>query len=216
VANPPLAGGVLQTDPGPTTYGASVQAVFEYVNAERTRSGLGVLRQAPILDLAAADHANYLALNPDLGATHDQVAGRPGFVGATIRDRISLRNYVGAAFETIALSTSALEGVRSLNSAPYHRLGLLSAGDSQFGGSYVATGASQPATPGAPGFSPLVVFGGAIIPGGLQPMRPEAAGVSLHPAAGAQAVPLLMFPELPTRCQSSARGGQAGAIRATR
>lgn len=181
-----------------------MQAVFEYLNTERTRSGLGVLRQSVALDTAAADHAGYLTVNPDVGATHVQDAARPGFTARTAAERVFQRGYFGSLVETVALSdTTALDGARDLMSAPYHRIGLLGAGLSNFGASFGGR------TPLPAGYVPLVVLGGQQ---GVsqQPMRPEAAGVSLHPVASAQSVPLLMFPEEPNPVPELGAWGQNG------
>jgi uncharacterized protein YkwD len=73
---------------------------------------------------AAQHHAEYLAQSGIVG--HDEVAGQPGFTGATVRERLAAQGYdTAAASEVAASGGSGVEAVGYLWDLPYHRLGLM-------------------------------------------------------------------------------------------
>jgi VCBS repeat-containing protein len=61
-------------------YAAEKVAVFNRLNEDRARCGFGKLAQNSLLDQAAQNHSNYIALNK-IANTHFEVSGQPGFTG---------------------------------------------------------------------------------------------------------------------------------------
>jgi uncharacterized protein YkwD len=93
-------------------------------NELRAAVGAPVVRGDQRVTTAAQRHAEYLAQNNALG--HDEIAGAPGFTGASVRDRLTAQGYIDANASEVATSfSSGTEGVRSLWVLPYHRLGLM-------------------------------------------------------------------------------------------
>jgi len=121
--------------PAPTYLATSEEfAAFTQLNAERLKCGFGLLAQSSQLDTAAAGHANYLLRNNKAG--HFQDPADPFFTGNNALDRANAAGYspllvlddnsdtTGAGANLIA--GRGLEAIRSLLSAPYHALSLLS------------------------------------------------------------------------------------------
>ncbi|TSD59048.1 CAP domain-containing protein [Variovorax sp. KBS0712] len=144
--NDPSAGDTASTIvtsvPG-STYGAGSEelAAYSALNAERSRCGFGLLAQNAHLDIAAAGHSNYLLVNNIAG--HFQDASKAAFTGVTPTDRANAAGYgQGLILDAFADTTGAngnvlgptefapqgrgIAAVRSLLSAPYHALDLLS------------------------------------------------------------------------------------------
>ncbi|MDM0028406.1 CAP domain-containing protein [Variovorax saccharolyticus] len=134
----PTAGGdaSLVSSVAAATYSASSEefAAFDLLNQERARCGFGKLAQNAQLDVAAQGHANYLVKNNYTG--HFQASGVPDYTGNGPADRATAAGYnwavimddnssvTGAGANTLAGKGAA--GIRSLLSAPYHALSLLS------------------------------------------------------------------------------------------
>ena len=127
----PAASSLVTSVPAPT-YGAEVRAAFDYLNTARSRCGFGLLRQDSRLDAATAGHTGYLGLNFEwlnFQLTWDQVLGRPGFTGATDRDRFNAAGYSGAiAGSTLTFGiprATAAELTQGLLQTIYHGQPLL-------------------------------------------------------------------------------------------
>lgn len=102
---------------------------YAYLEWLRGRAGLNGLTVNDRVELAARDHADYLALNGV--SSHFQTEGNPGFTGESPGDRTAYRNFESTTISEVLTSTtqqgwtnvSRLDG---LMSAIYHRLGILS------------------------------------------------------------------------------------------
>lgn len=96
------------------------------MNFRRQQAGLSVLTRNSLIDSAADGHSNYQRLN---GVTHIQVAGKPGFTGAQLLDRMKAIGYATPSYfygEVISASTTS-SGVylaEELITAIYHRFAI--------------------------------------------------------------------------------------------
>jgi hypothetical protein len=118
-------------------------AVFNRLNDDRARCGFGKLAQNSKLDLAAQNHADYIALNKIVN-THYETQGNPGYTGAEPGARITYAGYsFSASFENLAqtvwgswygnnntsdfslVQPSATITLKSLYSTVYHMAGLM-------------------------------------------------------------------------------------------
>lgn len=138
-ANPPattsLASTIQVSVPAPTyPVGSGLLAAFDLLNNERARCGFGRYRQNVRLDLAAADHSRWMALN--LANAHFQDGNRfpNGFVGVTPIDRAAARGYAPASVGEDYVYASHLperavpaaqSWLRALLSAPLHMSSLM-------------------------------------------------------------------------------------------
>lgn len=114
------------TPPGaPIATGDTALDGFNWFNYRRTSIGLAALSRNARLDAAAAGHSNYLRLNNTV--SHDQVAGNPGFTGATLQNRIVAAGYTLAspyAFGEVISAAGDRAGfyhAEELIAAIYHR-----------------------------------------------------------------------------------------------
>lgn len=121
----------LQTAVAPTYAAGSSDAVaFAKINAFRAAQGLGPLNQNANADLAAKNHQAYVALNNSGADGHVEVVGKPGFTGASVKDRLVAAGYPATiAGEVIAFSlefpnpdTSAVD---NLINTVYHRASMM-------------------------------------------------------------------------------------------
>src|SRR6266545_7108343 len=112
------------TSPSPASLANDAAEMLRVHNDLRFAVGAPAVRADERVTIAAQRHAEYLALNDSLG--HDETPGAPGFVGASVRDRLAAQGYTDANASEVATSfSSGTEGVRSLWVLPYHRLGLM-------------------------------------------------------------------------------------------
>jgi hypothetical protein len=124
----PAAATLVTSVPAPTyPAGSDELAAFNWVNAERTRCGMGLLKQVASLDASAVDHAAYLAVNNDngniVGLTHVQNPNFPGFTGVDGPVRAVFRGYAGYAGDLVGGSVSALDVYKGLFArATFHSL----------------------------------------------------------------------------------------------
>ncbi|MFZ6772878.1 CAP domain-containing protein [Undibacterium sp. SXout7W] len=123
----------LQTTvPAPTYQAGSVELqAFTELNNFRKMVGLGLLSQNSKIDLAAANHANYIAVNIDADVTvfgHYEVATKAGFTGIAPGDRTSFTGYGPVASE-VAISNNfnatQQTPIEGFVGTVYHRSGLL-------------------------------------------------------------------------------------------
>lgn len=125
------AASTLVTSVPPSTYaqGSVELGAFNWINAERTRCGMGMLKQDMRLDEASLDHAIYLSVNTDNGnlsdLTHEQNVMWPGFTGLDGTARARYRGYPGVASDLISVGPagSVVSGYQLLfGYATYHSL----------------------------------------------------------------------------------------------
>ncbi len=106
------------------------QAALDRINAYRQRVGLAPLRLDTALNRAAVGHATYYGLNAGEGSMigmglHSEQPGKPGFIGATISDRILGQGYNGTWNEGIALLSDPPAAVDTLMDTVDHRLPMI-------------------------------------------------------------------------------------------
>ncbi|MDB5761947.1 MAG: hypothetical protein JWQ21_942 [Herminiimonas sp.] len=99
---------------------------FNWFNYRRQQLGLSVIARNGALDFAAQSHSNYQKLNDTI--THDETAGKPGFTGATLADRLKAAGYAfnqnGYAYGEVISATGDTSGFNAaddLIAAIYHR-----------------------------------------------------------------------------------------------
>lgn len=132
----------LQTSvPTPTYQADSVELrAFTELNNFRKMVGLGLLVQNSKIDLAAANHANYIAVNIDADSSifggvdskyavfgHFEVATKLGFTGVAPGDRTLFTGYGPRASEVVTTNNYADKNspVQSFMGTVYHRSALL-------------------------------------------------------------------------------------------
>ena len=95
-----------------------------WINYRRNQIGLSTLSQNTLIDTAAQLHTDYQRIN---GVTHEQEAGKQGFTGVTLENRMVAAGYrfttSNAIGEVIAASTgqTGFYMVEDLITAIYHR-----------------------------------------------------------------------------------------------
>ncbi len=99
---------------------------FNWFNFRRQQMGLSTMTRNAQIDTAALNHSNYQALNNTI--THDEVAGRRGFTGANVLDRLRVAQYPipasNYAYGEVISSTPDTNGINAaedLIAAIYHR-----------------------------------------------------------------------------------------------
>lgn len=98
--------------------------MLRVLNELRYASGAPTITEDPRLAQAAQNHAVYSVLN-NVGG-HYETPGNPGFTGVLAQDRARAVGYSAPFVSEVASGASdALEGVRKLWDAPYHRLGMM-------------------------------------------------------------------------------------------
>ena len=103
---------------------------YNWINYRRGQVGLASLGRNSLIDTAAQGHSDYLKANNTV--SHDQVAGKPGFTGATLADRYLKAGYIlnrsnsYAYGEVIAGATnnSGFYLAEELITAIYHRFAI--------------------------------------------------------------------------------------------
>lgn len=128
VTQPPVTPPV--TPPGaPVATGDTATDGYNWINYRRTGIGLSALARNARLDTAAAGHSNYLRLNNTV--SHDQVAGRQGYTGATLQQRLTAAGYTLSnpyAFGEVISAANDRSGfyhAEELIAAIYHRFVIL-------------------------------------------------------------------------------------------
>lgn len=86
--------GVVTTVSAPTYKDEKLDALNQ-LNADRAQCGFGKLQQNAKLDVAAQGHADWLAANPTVGATHvqDPSTGKGIVTGIQVQDRLQNAGY---------------------------------------------------------------------------------------------------------------------------
>ncbi len=117
----------LQQEPGaPTSSGDTALDGFNWTNFRRKQAGIPELTRNSLIDVAARGHSEYQKLNNTI--THVQTAGRPGFTGATLLDRLNAAGYTfgtsSYAYGEVIAAASGSSGfylAEELVAAIYHR-----------------------------------------------------------------------------------------------
>lgn len=97
-----------------------------WINYRRAQIGMPVLTRNALIDRAAQGHSDYQKANDTV--THDQTAGKPGFTGAHLLDRLKAADYTFAnasyAYGEVISATTNNSGffmAEELITAIYHR-----------------------------------------------------------------------------------------------
>lgn len=117
----------ILAEPGaPQPVGNMVADGFNWFNFRRQQMGLAAISRNTQIDTAALNHSNYQALNNTI--THDEIAGRRGFTGVTVLDRLRAAQYAvptsNYAYGEVISSTPDTNGINAaedLIAAIYHR-----------------------------------------------------------------------------------------------
>lgn len=179
------------TQPATTpTYTAASQQVraFNALAAFRSALGLGPVNQNTKIDMAAQNHSDYVATNNGGATPHDEVAGKPGFTGVTVKDRLATAGYAattsGEVIGWTGANADAAEVIEGLSATVYHRVILMTQHWTDVGiAPPVTSGASRP----------------AYIDLGTLTAKQNVAGdyVGVYPANGQTAIGLTHAPEAP-------------------
>lgn len=117
---------VMQQQPGaPTQTGDAATDGYHWVNYRRQQAGLSVLARNALIDTAAQGHSDYQRLNNTI--THEQTAGKPGYTGATLQQRLTAAGYrltganVYGEVISAAGQNSGFYHAEELIAAIYHR-----------------------------------------------------------------------------------------------
>jgi uncharacterized protein YkwD len=101
VANTPPAGAVTPDASAPTLTNNIAVDGRNWINYRRSQLGVPAVTENALINNAAQGHSEYLRTNNLM--SHDQVAGRPGFTGATLGDRLKAAGYnLGASATPMA------------------------------------------------------------------------------------------------------------------
>ncbi|WP_019142408.1 CAP domain-containing protein [Noviherbaspirillum massiliense] len=120
------ANAVTASDPSaPQATGDTATDGLAWFNFRRQKMGLQAVERNAKIDVAAKAHSDYQVLN---GISHDETAGKPGFTGATLIDRLRAADYAvpaeGYAIgEVISMTSdpSGFNAAEGLIAAIYHR-----------------------------------------------------------------------------------------------
>lgn len=110
----------------PTATGNIAVDGRNWINYRRTQLGVPVVTENVLINNAALGHSEYLRTNSVM--SHDQAAGKPGFTGATLKDRLNAAGYTipanGYAYGEVISGVTRGTGffmAEELVTAIYHR-----------------------------------------------------------------------------------------------
>jgi uncharacterized protein YkwD len=125
-SNPPAGGTVTPGANAPVQTNNIAVDGRNWINYRRTQLGVPTVTENALINNAAQGHSEYLRTNNVM--SHDQVAGRPGFTGATLGERLNAAGYTlgsnGYAYGEVISGTSNSSGffmAEELVTAIYHR-----------------------------------------------------------------------------------------------
>lgn len=87
----PTAPIVPQQPGSPALTGDTATDGYNWFNYRRQQAGLSILTRSALIDAAAQGHSDYQRLNNTIA--HEQVAGKPGYTGATLQQRLTAAGY---------------------------------------------------------------------------------------------------------------------------
>lgn len=202
---PTVSVNALQTTVATPTYstGSVELSAFNTVNLARSIYGVGLLAQNTQLDIAAKNHASYLAAlqmaAQNAVISHTEDPEKPLFTGVNPADRIKAALYAALTYSEVIDPViqvdggSSLPGVVAVNillSAPYHRFGLfVNMRDIGFGDAE-ARFASQ-------GYTEHFVVGDLATSTAAQAQLPATDWIGLWPADQSAAVMYSFAGEIP-------------------
>ena len=175
------------------TYMANSQErrAFDALASFRSALNLGPVNQNAKVDLAAKAHSDYVATNNGGATPHDEVVGKPGFTGATVKERLVTAGYAATdAAEVMGWTgagADAAEVIEGLAATVYHRVIMMNQGWTDLGIAPPVVSADINAT--RPAF----------IDFGTLTMKQNVAGdyVGVYPASNQTGIALTHAPEAP-------------------
>lgn len=185
----------LQTTVPTPTYapGSAELNAFNEMNAVRASLGLGLVAQNPYLDLAAKNHATYIAQNIETDRSvygHIENAAYPGFTGETPSDRARFAGSGGNVGEILTNDGPngySLTPVQGFLNTVYHRIGILDNCIREIG-----IGEFTKILKNTAPFTPFVMN-----QGGKTCQRNASDFVQHYPASGQTNLPVTMMAENP-------------------
>jgi uncharacterized protein YkwD len=113
--------------------GSTADIAFKKLNAFRAVQNLGPVNQNANADIAAKNHQFYVFTNQSGANGHVEVAGKPGFTGASVMDRLVAAGYPAiSASEVIAFGLEQgnpnATAVDNLINTVYHRAAMMTQG----------------------------------------------------------------------------------------
>jgi uncharacterized protein YkwD len=122
-------GGGASATPAPPQLGSNTATQgFEWINVRRAQIGLAALTRSSVIDKAAQSHSDYQVANNVI--SHTEVAGKAGFTGAGVFDRLQAAGYsvtAPYAFGEVISRTGNVDGANmaeELITAIYHRFAI--------------------------------------------------------------------------------------------
>lgn len=126
VANTPPPGTIAPDASAPALTNNIAVDGRNWINYRRSQLGVPAVTENALINNAAQGHSEYLRTNNLM--SHDQVAGRPGFTGATLGERLKAAGYnlgtSGYAYGEVISGTTNSSGffmAEELVTAIYHR-----------------------------------------------------------------------------------------------
>lgn len=124
---PPVS--TVTPDAGPAAPAATGDIALDgrnWINYRRAQLGVPVVAENVLINNAALGHSEYLRTNNLM--SHDQQAGKPGFTGTTLKDRLNAAGYTipanGYAYGEVISGANSRSGsylTEELITAIYHR-----------------------------------------------------------------------------------------------
>lgn len=189
---PLVLAATTQAAVAPTYMAGSQQlSAFSALASFRTALGLGPVNQNTKIDMAAQNHSDYVALNSGGATPHDEVAGKPGFTGVTVKDRLVTAGYAATDASEVmgwtGANFDAAEVIEGLAATVYHRVILMNQG-------WTDVGIAPPVNS-----TDINATRPAFIDFGTLTMKQNVAGdyVGVYPANGQTAIGLTHATELP-------------------
>jgi uncharacterized protein YkwD len=143
---------------------------LNWINYRRSQLGVPVLAENAQIDAAALAHSEYQRVNDTV--SHDEEAGKPGFTGATLRNRLDAAGWtvprVGFAYGEVISATTNNSGfymAEQLITAVYHRFVIFEPMFKEIGSGAATTGAGY--TYFTADFGARGGFGAGIAPGAV-------------------------------------------------
>ena len=125
-STPPPTGTIAPDASAPTLTNNIAVDGRNWINYRRSQLGVPAVTENALINNAAQGHSEYLRTNNLM--SHDQVAGRAGFTGATLDDRLKAAGYIlgasGYAYGEVISGTTNSSGffmAEELVTAIYHR-----------------------------------------------------------------------------------------------
>lgn len=132
----------VPTEPGaPAITGNVATDGVNWLNFRRSQAGLSVLPRNALVDSAAVGHSNYQRQN---AVTHVQEAGKPGFTGRLLFDRLQAvgyanpNNFFYGEVISASTTTSGVYLAEELITAIYHRFAIFEPRFKEIGGGATA------------------------------------------------------------------------------